>query len=225
MRDALLDLRQFMTFYRLTVTEVRHELDDILTVVCSSNKPVRFKAGQYGTWFMGRWVWGKPGRLFTVASPPEDGQLQFSTRIGRTDFKKKLKQISVGDRMYMSGPIGQFVLPQDLPIDIIFVAGGIGITPIRALAKHIHNKTLPTNTRLIYSSNGSYLYEQELEQYVDSMKLVRRENFDEALQLTARQKPSASYYISGPPAFVNAARTQLRKQGVADIRTDAFLGY
>ncbi len=225
LRDSLLDFRKLFVFHTLTVTEVRHDKDDILTVVCTSNKPLDYKPGQYGIWFLNRWVSGKPGRLFSVASAPEEGVIQLSTRNGRTDFKRKLQRIAVGDKMYMEGPIGQFVLPEKPPIDVVFVAGGIGITPIRAMAKHIQMKSLPIDTTLIYSSAGSYLYESELKQAVKATTLVTRETLPEALTSIASRKPNATYYISGPPAFVESARKQLRKRGVSSIKTDAFLGY
>ncbi len=225
LRDMIKDFRQLFVIHKLTVTEVRHEKDDILTVVCTSNRPLTYRPGQYGTWFLNRWVSGKPGRLFSMASAPEEGVVMFSTRNGRTDFKRKLQRIVVGDRMYLTATVGQFTLPDELPIDTVFVAGGIGITPVRAMAKHIHARSLPTATTLIYSSNGSYLYEKELKQYVRATLFVNRETLPEALTSIASRKPNATYFVSGPPAFVDAARKQLRKKGAVCIKTDAFLGY
>ena len=224
-RDSLLSFSKLFIIHQLTVKEVRRDNDDVMTFICTSNRKLDYKPGQYGIWSLKQFVKGKPGRLFTVASPPSEGVVQVSTRIGRTDFKQKLSHLTVGSKMQMVGPIGEFTLPKQLPSEIVFVAGGIGITPIRALSKHIHDARLPVTTTLIHSANDFYLYRDELQGYVNESHFVSRDTFDTSLSNTATAQPTATYYISGPPAFVDAAHTLLSNKKIQNIKTDGFLGY
>lgn len=225
LRDSLKSLPRLFAIYKLTLKEVRDEGENIKTFIFASKRKVRFQAGQYGIWFMPRFIKGKPARLFTVAAAPGEDTVQVSTRIGPSDFKQKLSRLKPGDTVYVDGPIGEFVLPKILPEHIVFVAGGIGITPIRSLSKHIHDNALPVKTTLVHSADGYYLYQDELKGYVDTAHFTTRENFDATLQQLATERPNAIYYLSGPPGFVEVAHNTLAAHGVKHIRTDAFLGY
>lgn len=227
-RDMLKSFRQLLVMHKLTLQEVRSENEDIKTFVFSSNQKLTYQPGQYGIWVLKRWVRGKPGRLFTVASPPEDNVIQLSTRISNSDFKQKLNKLRVGDTMLMFGPIGLFTLPRPLPPSIVLVAGGIGITPMRALAKHIYNQSLPVRLTLIHSGNGSYLYRDEMTGYAAQAHFVTRESLAATVaSVVAVHDTAAVYYLAGPPAFVEATGKLLGQNNVGrqQIRKDGFLGY
>lgn len=225
LRDAIKSFRKLFVIHRLTLLEVRDEGENIKTFIFKSNRRLNYAAGQYGIWFMPRFIKGKPGRLFTVASSPEEGIVQLSTRIGPSDFKQKLNRLNVGDTIFMEGPIGQFTLPEPLPQEIVFVAGGIGVTPIRAIAANIFNAQHPVKTTLIFSSSGTYLYKDELQKYVQNPHFTTRDTFDTTLNQVVSHQPRATFYVSGPPGFVESVNASLRKQGIKLIKTDAFLGY
>jgi ferredoxin-NADP reductase len=224
-RDSIKGWRTVFVLHNLTLQEAHKEGENIVTFVFKSNRKFNYQAGQYGVWILKRWVNGKPARLFTVASPPEEGVVQLSTRISGTDFKQKLAKLMPGDTMWMFGPIGGFTLPKQLPREVVFAAGGIGITPIRALAKHIHDTSLPIESTLIHSGQDFYLYKDELEGYVTTAHFTTRTDFDAILSQVASTRPDAIFYISGPPKFVEAARKLLLQANVRHIKTDGFLGY
>jgi len=220
------DLFKLLIPHTLTLRESYDEGEDIRTFIFDPARPVKYQAGQYGLWLQHRWVWGKPFRLFTVASPPSDGYIQLSTRIRRSDFKQKLNRMKPGDKLTLFGPIGFFVLPKQSPKHIVLIAGGIGVTPMHALAKEIHNRKLPIDITFIHSGDDFYLYQQEMQTYARAAHFVRHDNFAEVLEQTVAELHSqAMYYISGPPAFVIAAERQLKDLGVTRVHRDGFLGY
>jgi ferredoxin-NADP reductase len=225
LRDSLKSFNKLFVIHHLTLQKVRTEGEDIKTFVFKSNKDLDYRAGQYGIWMLKRWVKGKPFRLFTVASPPDEGVIQLSTRISKSDFKQKLNKLVPGDKLLMFGPIGEFTIPKQPPGDIVFVAGGIGITPIRAIAKHIRDASLPIKSILIHSSHDLYLYKAELEQYIDQTYFTTHDNFETTLDKVAKQQQNATYYLSGPPQFVESARKLLMQNNIRLIKTDGFLGY
>jgi ferredoxin-NADP reductase len=225
LRDSLKSFNKLFVVQRLTLREVRVEGEDIKTFVFKSNKDLNYQAGQYGIWVLKQWVKGKPFRLFTVASAPEEGVIQLSTRISKSDFKKKLNKLVPGDTLLMFGPIGEFSIPKQPSGDIVFVAGGIGVTPIRALSRHIRDASLPIKSILIHSGHDFYLYKRELEKYIDQPYFTTRDNFETTLNKVAKQQQNATFYLSGPPQFVAAARKLLLQANIRHIKTDGFLGY
>ncbi len=214
-----------LKIHKLELVEKQREVEDIETFVMRPSKKLHFKAGQYGIWFVPRFILGKPARLFTIAVAPTEDTIQISTRIRRTDFKKKLSRLPLGSSVYMIGPLGEFVLPTPAPEQILLIAGGIGVTPMRAIARYVHDKNIPTKLTLIHSADH-YLYRTEFEKLVPDSHFVARSNFEDELQKMLKSvKKVTPVYISGPPAFVLSTEVILRKNGIKTIVKDGFLGY
>lgn len=224
--EMLIGIRGLFSLHRLTLEEVRREGEDITTFVFRPRKKVRFEAGQYGLWFMPRVVWGKPYRFFTIAASPTEETVQLSTRISKSAFKRKLAAQPVGSTMYVLGPFGRFVLGKKPPESAVLVAGGIGVTPMRAIARFAHDTHTPTNLTLVHSASGFYLYRKEFEKYLPDCRFVTRENSAKTLEaVAAKQAPDTPFYVSGPPAFVVATEEMLQKLGRHNIHKDGFVGY
>jgi ferredoxin-NADP reductase len=219
----------FKNLFRLHVVELkatRKEGENIQTFIFAQRRKLRFEAGQYALWMIPRFIWGKPARLFTIAASPTEDTLQVSTRISSTDFKQKLSRLPIGSKVYLLGPIGRFTLGKDPPKAAVLVAGGIGATPMRALATFVHDARVPTRLTLIHSADGYYLYREEFEQKVPECHFVTKETFSKTLQDAAgRVSDDTPFYISGPPGFVGFVEDSLRKLGKKHIRKDGFLGY
>ena len=224
--EVLLDLKGVFTLHLLKLKEVRKEGENIQTFVFRSNKKVKFEAGQYGLWWMPKWIWGKPARLFTVAASPTEETLQVSTRIRGSDFKKKLVNLPVGGRMYMFGPIGRFTLGKKPPKAAVLIAGGIGATPMRAISRFVYDTKTPTKLTLVHSADRYYLYQKEFKKYVPECHFEKKETFENVLEeVAAKADKQTPFYISGPPGFVAFVTKTLKQLGRSNIRRDGFLGY
>lgn len=223
--DFVRDFFRLFAIYNLTLKE-KSTLGDIMTFTFTSNKKIRYSSGQYGIWMLKRWVWGKPGRLFTLASPSGDNKVQVSTHISKTDFKQKFSRLEVGQSVLLIGPIGNFIVSEPPPKQIVMVAGGIGITPMRAIAKDLFQKQAETAMTLIHSARSEYLYRDEMETYCSETHFTSREDFAETCaRVVEKAGVDAPYYISGPPKFVIAAENELRAKNVKTIKKDGFIGY
>ena len=68
-----------------------------------------------------------------------------------------------GDRVVLSGPYGNFVVPEPLSQDLIFVARYTGIVPIRCMIKHLFGGALSTKVTLLYGgpSRAELIYHDE----------------------------------------------------------------
>jgi len=88
-----------------------------------------FRAGQYVEVFL-----ENAHRDFSIASSPQDkGILMVATRMTGSAFKKSLAEVPLNTKAIMEGPFGDFTLHENKDKKAVFIAGGIGITPARAL--------------------------------------------------------------------------------------------
>jgi ferredoxin-NADP reductase len=116
------------------------------------------------------------------------------------------------------------------------MAGGIGITPVRAFVKTIENeKPDIKDLRILYSDDrGEFAYKDVFdvtkEKYkgLDIELISDREVFTNEIDDYAKKMKNKSlYYISGTPGMVNFLTEKLEGFGIEkkNIVTDAFAGY
>lgn len=76
----------------------------------------------------------RPGivKTYTISSPPNPDYYRISVK-RQGPGSTAVHQLAVGDELAASRPSGDFVLPRDLSGELIFLAGGIGITPVLAM--------------------------------------------------------------------------------------------
>lgn len=94
---------------------------------------------------------------FTLSSSPTEELVSITTKFPvdkASTFKQRLKQLKPGDEILMSDPMGDFVLPKDKTTPIVFVAGGIGVTPMRSMAAWLADTGEQRPIKLIYAANN-----------------------------------------------------------------------
>ena len=194
-------------------------------------------------------------RGFSINSAPDDAELIFATRLRDTAFKRVLKTMALGTDVKVEGPFGNLTLHNNGQRPAVFLAGGIGITPFRSIARWAAHQRLPHQILLFYANRRP-----EDTPFLDELRGLSRENPNFTFIPTMTQmsgshlpwkgetghvdyelivkylkgKPSSGkelsspiYYIAGPPAMVSGLRTMLNEAGVDDddIRTEEFTGY
>lgn len=82
-------------------------------------------------------------RTFSIASSPFEGQLMFATRMRDTAFKRSLMKVPLGTEVKVSLPMGSFSLHKNSAKAAVFLAGGIGITPILSIVRQADHDRLP----------------------------------------------------------------------------------
>jgi ferredoxin-NADP reductase len=187
-------------------------------------------------------------RTFTIASAPHEAELMIATRMRDSAFKRVLGSLPPGSPLNMDGPDGDMVLENDAALPIVFLAGGIGITPFRSMAVHAAQAQLPHRITLFYGNrrpeDAPFLDElQELETRNPNFRLValmsaaeksalpwRGETGYIRRELIVRHIPepqSVLYYYAGPPAMTEAMHSLLVELGVNEtaMRHEEFYGY
>ena len=185
-------------------------------------------------------------RFLSIASAPYEKYLMVATRIRDTAFKRVLKNLPSGSEIKIAGPDGSFYLPQKSLQPIVFLIGGIGITPVFSILKQANYQRFPYQLFLFYSNkrpeDAAFLKElRNLEKENPNFKLVAimtapaprpdqsvGENSKtpwqgetgfitkEMIQKYVGDLNSPIYYMSGPPTMVKAIRELLEKIGIND---------
>ena len=208
--------------------------------------PIDFLPGQYYYYTLPKLNYPDPRgetRHFTISnSPTEAGFLRLTTRIREeSGFKKTLDEIPVGAEVEGEGPTGTFILDEKEAGPHIFLAGGIGITPFRSFIKYAIDKKLTIPMYLIYSnSNSDFALGEELKKMDRESNFVSIEFFDSGksghldgakikgiVEKWKLNEKSATWWLVGPPAFIDAVEEILEKMGTTSdrIRSEKFTGY
>ncbi len=222
---------------RATFNHLEHDAG-VYTFWFHPEKPVRYSAGQFTELYLPHDA-DKRGerRWFTLSSSPTESLLAISTKQtaerGST-FKQKLFALQPGDTVTLAEPMGDFVLPKDAGIPLLFVAAGIGITPMRSMIKYLLDTNQQRTIQLIYAAHkpDAFAFQQELAHYNLSIIQVVT---SQTGQLTATRilalaqpfDPRTLIYLSGPEHMVEVFTKDLLRSGVPQYRivTDYFHGY
>jgi predicted ferric reductase len=120
--------------HRLRVAAVVPESDDVVSVYVTGRDLDRLpaRAGQFFLWrFLTRDRWWQANPFSLSAAP--DGRTLRLTAKASGDGSASLRHLRVGTRVFAEGPYGAFTTLHRTRPESVLIAGGVGVTPIRAL--------------------------------------------------------------------------------------------
>ncbi len=199
-----------------------------------------FAAGQY----MLLWpeVGGSLVHPLSFSDGPQQDFLEFTKRMTGSPYCQALETLRPGDMVIAKGPLGQFSAA-DIIEEIVCIAGGIGITPIRSILTDMAQQDDHRRLTLLYGNaeESDIAFAEELAalplpQFRLAHVLQKTGNRLKAhsgfitadiIRTEISDLATATFLVSGPPVMVKAIETQLVELGVGPehIRTDRFLGY
>lgn len=218
-----------------TVVSVENPHGDYHTITLKSSEGFSWNAGEHVMLRLpNHEVIRGEYRIFSIASISQEGILLFGTRTGKeiSAFKKVLLSLNSGDTVSVQGAFGWFRI-RDEHSPIVMFAGGVGITPIRALVKELENDSR-RHIHVVYSSSDYYLFRDEIGAIVQknpsmSLYLVSsREEAEERLTVLVNEYGNqAYYYMSASPSVVDSVSKLLRSKGISGNRLieDSMKGY
>ncbi len=189
-------------------------------------------------------------REMSLASAPGEDFLILTMRTASgSSFKKAMLALSPGDEITIEGAYGEFTLPAETGAPLVFIAGGIGVTPFRAMIAHSALENLPFDFRLFYSvkSPDEIAYENEWpifshtlgERFEFFPTISRKENVPAGwngetgridIPMLTRKLGGLDgmlFYVCGTPAMARESSEALHAAGVAkeNVRMESFSGY
>jgi predicted ferric reductase len=122
------------TYHRFRVEAVVPESHNVVSVYVGGRHLERLpaRAGQFCIWrFPGHNRWW-PANPFSLSAAPNGRWLRLTAKaVG--DASAGLRYLPVGTRVYLEGPYGAFTSAHRTRSGALLIAGGVGITPLRAL--------------------------------------------------------------------------------------------
>jgi len=204
------------------------------------SEPISPKAGQAATFFLLKedGSFGE-GRVYSLSSSPFSKENITITFRMTPNFPTKLAVLKPGDKMGFFGPYGNFVFDDSLQ-SVVFLAGGVGATPLLAMIRYIDEKKLPVKMVFIHSNrttqetpflnyfkdlqarNASFKYVLDITRPEESKPW---EGLKEEGHLTAemisKHVPNAesqTFYLCGPPRYTHEVFQLLKNLGVTPAK-------
>lgn len=229
-----------MELYDAKVIEVIKEKPTIYTYVMEVPEGYEWTPGQHALWKLPDFelTQKESQRVFTISSAPDEGVLKFTTKIAEkhSEFKDALlNKVTEGSRIQVAGARGKFAFHEEKR-NHLAVAGGIGITPFRALLKDWLVRPWEGHklTMLYSESMGEFAYEdlwKEVEEHLPEVELHLltsvKECTDLAKAFAKEHMNEGEYLICGSPKMNEIYTEIFEEMGIAkdNIVTDVFMGY
>lgn len=221
---------------KLKLIAKRLEAGNAKSFVFEPEKPLRWEAGQYMHYGL-----PKPDRVddtmeryFTISSAPFTGTPQITTRVSHSPFKQALDKLEIGDTIDARPPEGDFVW-QDGERPIVFLAGGIGVTPFHSIITERAHRGQSLGLTLVYANrNEEIIFKEEFDQIAKEhpeFKLHYVVGHPLDLNRVINVVPNLSdclIYISGAETMVEDISRKLDEDlKIADsqLKQDFFPGY
>ena len=224
---------------KLKLAVKKTESPGVVSFIFKPDEPLTWKAGQFLHYVLNHAPTDDRGsdRWFTIASASYERHVMLTTRFASTQsstFKKTLKALKVGESIEVSDLDGDFILG-DARKQYVFLAGGIGITPFRAILKEAAHAGTPLHATLIYANRSKVAaYKEELETMsrrnanfkIHYLFSPQRIDENTVKKLVPDLKKN-HFYVSGPEPMVEGVGKMLQKMGVPKkkIKQDWFPGY
>ncbi|MDA3797925.1 MAG: ferredoxin reductase family protein [Kiritimatiellae bacterium] len=219
---------------RVQVSSVSRESHDTWTLAFESkngNALPQHRPGQF--WFL-KLI--RPGRSseqhpFTISSSPIGEPPMTCTIKESGNFTETIGKTQIGDQARIEGPFGRFSLVNYPAKSFLFIAGGVGITPIISMLRYLHDTGDTRPAVLIYGNKKEedILFRDELSDMPEHLKVVHvlsepDSNWqgpkghiatDLIRQETENLLEKADVFLCGPPVMMDKMIETLKELGVA----------
>lgn len=224
---------------KLTLKDKKQEAADTFSFIFNIPEGFIWKAGQFLKYKIEDPYSDERGnqRFFTIASAPFEKEVRITTRFvpeGGSSFKKYLLNMKLGEIIEAEGPFGEFVM-DDPDTESVFISGGIGITPFRAILLDLDYNNQPIKVNLLYANRDeNFVFKDEPEKLRANYPNLQVHYFispqridEQAIREKVADLQKPGFYVSGPEPMVEAMVKMLQEMGIKDdhLKRDYFPGY
>lgn len=236
-------LLQLRRPYRLVTNRKVADRTWELVVEPEHKEAIEFLAGQFAWLNLGHHPFSLTEHPFSISSAPAD-----RPRIGFTikesgDFTNRIGAMPLGERAWLDGPHGHFVLTGPAPEGLVFIAGGVGFAPVMSMLRQLRAERWQDPICLIYGNRleSQILYREELEAMAGELQLDLKLVLSEPAAewtgvvgdlsasvldacLDKSDRPRRTYFVCGPPPMMTSVERALLGFGVPckQIITERF---
>jgi predicted ferric reductase len=226
--------------HRFRVAEVRQEGPNVVSIYIIGRELDRLpsRAGQFFYWrFLSGGGWWR-AHPFSLSAAPNGRYLRITVKRSGDDTNL-IQHIKPGTRVFAEGPYGAFTGARRRFARVLLVAGGIGITPLRAILEELHGEpsTQRGTVTVVYraSSWDDVVFRDELDALANATGTTihylvgkrqpgSRRGDPLSAESLARLVPDVrtrDVFVCGPDSMNEAVRHNLRALGVANRQIHA----
>ncbi|HOO76370.1 MAG TPA: FAD-dependent oxidoreductase [bacterium] len=181
------------------------------------------------------------------SSPRENAFLECTKRLSGSDYSRLLRGLRPGDEVRIRMPMGKFIY-EGSPERVVFIAGGIGITPFRSIIATLAAGRVPCRPTLLYCarSGNDLIFTEDFAAFsrrlpgLDTVYFAETGDFPSGGRgRRGRLTPESvgeeipdylrvPFYLCGPPAMVEAVENALATELSVDksaIIKESLAGY
>lgn len=224
---------------------------DTFDFIFPLEKRLSFIPGQYMEWTLDHQKPDSRGnrRYFTLASSPTEDNIRLGVKFYNpsSSYKKALFNIDQNETIVTAQIAGNFTLPTDKLKKLVFMAGGIGITPFRSMIKYLIDQNERRDIILIYSNKyqAEIVYKDIFDEAQTKLNIKTIYALTDTTQIPMgwtgqigrvntlmiqKEIPDfmeRTFYLSGPHSMVSGFENVLLQMNVKNdqIKTDFFPGF
>lgn len=198
----------------LRVERVVPETADTLSVYLSGRNLdlLGARGGQFFQWRFVTRAWWWQAHPFSLSAPPNPHWLRITVRRSG-DLTRELRSLKPGTRVWFEGPYGTFHAASRHGDQVVALAAGVGITPIRAMLDDLPRDCRVTVIHRVRDAEGAALRDELRAlasergwhlQYVVGPRTLHPMNTHVLVGLAPRIA-SSDVYVCGPGDFTRAA--------------------
>lgn len=239
--------------YKLLIT-VKDKIkagSDTIDFLFTPNQKFAFTPGQYMEWTLPHRNTDSRGnrRYFTIASSPTEESIRLGVKFyaNGSSFKKAMISMNTQTPIVGTQLSGDFTLPKNPKQKLVFIAGGIGITPFRSIIKYLIDTRQIRLITILYSNKtvDEIVYYDILNQAQQQLGIRTVYTLTDKTKIPPNWQGRAgridatmigqevqdfmerNFYLSGPHAMTTAYEETLKSIGVPEkqIKTDFFPGF
>lgn len=214
--------------HRLRVVDVRSEGPGVVSIEFAVRylEELQAEPGQFFRWrFLTRRLW-RTALPFSLSAPVRDGRLRITVK-GAGGHTRRVRRVRPGLRVVATGPFGALTAHRRSRRKVLLLAGGVGITPLRALFETLPGG--PGDLTLLYRANdaGRLVLRRELEDIAgrrgaglhfllgSGSGIVDPMSAERLLGLVP-DLAEHDVFLCGPPGMTEAATRALLRAGVPE---------
>ncbi len=241
----------FLIAYRIYMIYVLRKNPYVVVGVTSENsdtwtlrfagRPLKYLPGQFLHVQLHRRDGVSSSHPFTISSSPTEKLLGITPKASG-DFTSTIGETEIGDQAYIDAPYGVFSflrVPKNRPL--VFIAGGIGITPFLSMLRYMHDRQVDREVYLFWGNRTeNNLFSRaelaEMEEHLPRLKVILvmsdqpdwigeegRIDLDLLTGYLGDLAPM-EFFLCGPPPMTKAIEKQLADYGVsrAQVHREVF---